>query len=113
MKKKCRWTWAGRLGWIFGFCGAIWLWAAWLLPTAVSPATVAVSGSRVTEGNCQQKIVRVAYYQEPDWQEGAGEGNVKRGYCYEYYQRLAPYANWRYEYVYGSFPELYKMFLQG
>ena len=75
MKKKCRWTWAGRLGWIFGFCGAIWLWAAWLLPTAVSPATVAVSGSRVTEGNCQQKIVRVAYYQEPDWQEGAGEGN--------------------------------------
>ena len=60
MKKKCRWTWAGRLGWIFGFCGAIWLWAAWLLPTAVSPATVAVSGSRVTEGNCQQKIVRVA-----------------------------------------------------
>lgn len=113
MKKKCRWTWAGRLGWIFGFCGAIWLWAAWLLPTAVSPATVAVSGSRVTEGNYQQKIVRVAYYQEPDWQEGAGEGNVKRGYCYEYYQRLAPYANWRYEYVYGSFPELYKMFLQG
>lgn len=113
MKKKCRWTWAGRLGWIFGFCGAIWLWAAWLLPTAVSPATVAVSGSRVTEGNYQQKIVRVAYYQEPGWQEGAGEGNVKRGYCYEYYQRLAPYANWRYEYVYGSFPELYKMFLQG
>lgn len=113
MKKKCRWTWAGRLGWIFGFCGAIWLWAAWLLPTAVSPATVAVSGSRVTEGNYQQKIVRVAYYQETDWQEGAGEGNVKRGYCYEYYQRLAPYANWRYEYVYGSFPELYKMFLQG
>lgn len=113
MKKKCRWTWAGRLGWIFGFCGAIWLWAAWLLPTAVSPATVAVSGSRVTEDNYQQKIVRVAYYQEPDWQEGAGEGNVKRGYCYEYYQRLAPYANWRYEYVYGSFPELYKMFLQG
>ena len=113
MKKKCRWTWAGRLGWIFGFCGAIWLWAAWLLPTAVSPATVAVSGSRVTEGNYQQKIVRVAYYQEPDWQEGAGEGNVKRGCCYEYYQRLAPYANWRYEYVYGSFPELYKMFLQG
>ena len=57
--------------------------------------------------------VRVGYYENEVFQEGAEEGAVKTGYAYEYYQKLSEYTGWRYEYVYGSFSELYQMLLDG
>jgi ABC-type amino acid transport substrate-binding protein len=57
--------------------------------------------------------VRVGYYENEVFQEGAREGAVKTGYAYEYYCKLSEYTGWRYEYVYGVFSDLYQMLLDG
>ncbi len=59
------------------------------------------------------KTVRVGYYENDVFQEGAREGAVRTGYAYEYYRKLAEYTGWKYEYVYGEFAELYQMLLDG
>ncbi|MBQ3379078.1 MAG: transporter substrate-binding domain-containing protein [Clostridia bacterium] len=57
--------------------------------------------------------VRVGYYENEIFQEGAKEGTVKSGYAYEYYQKLSEYTGWHYDYVYGEFGDLYQMLLDG
>ncbi|MBO4783009.1 MAG: transporter substrate-binding domain-containing protein, partial [Lachnospiraceae bacterium] len=59
------------------------------------------------------ETVRVGYYENEVFQEGAKVGSVKTGYAYEYYLKLSEYTGWKYEYVYGSFGELYQMLLDG
>ncbi|ETP72982.1 signal transduction histidine kinase [Lachnospiraceae bacterium JC7] len=61
----------------------------------------------------ESKTVRVGYYENEVFQEGAEEGAVKTGYAYEYYHKLSEYTGWKYEYVYGGFGELYQMLLDG
>ena len=61
----------------------------------------------------EAKTVRVGYYENEVFQEGAAEGAVKTGYAYEYYRKLSEYTGWKYEYVYGGFSELYQMLLDG
>ena len=61
----------------------------------------------------EQKKVKVGYFENEIFQEGAGEGQVKTGYAYEYYLKLSEYTGWEYEYVYGGFSELYQMLLDG
>ncbi|MCR4606653.1 MAG: transporter substrate-binding domain-containing protein, partial [Oscillospiraceae bacterium] len=61
----------------------------------------------------EAKTVRVGYYENEVFQEGASEGAVKTGYAYEYYRKLSEYTGWKYEYVYGGFSELYQMLLDG
>ena len=58
-------------------------------------------------------VVVVGYYENEVFQEGAAEDAYKKGYAYEYYRKLSEYTGWRYEYVYGSFAELYKKLLDG
>ena len=57
--------------------------------------------------------VRVGYYENEVFQEGAGPDLVKKGYAYEYYCKLSEYTGWKYEYVYDSYSELYRMLLNG
>ena len=57
--------------------------------------------------------VRVGYYENEVFQEGAQPGAVKTGYAYEYYQKISEYTGWKYEYVYGEFGDLYQMLLDG
>ena len=59
------------------------------------------------------KTVRVGYYENEVFQEGAQKDAVKTGYAYEYYRKMAEYTGWKYEYVYGSFADLYQMLLDG
>lgn len=59
------------------------------------------------------KVVKVGYYENINFQEGAAEGAVKSGYAYEYYQKIATYTGWRYEYVYGSWTDIYDAFVNG
>lgn len=59
------------------------------------------------------QTVRVGYYENEVFQEGAAKSTVKAGYAYEYYQKLAEYTGWRYEYIYGSYKDLYNMLLEG
>ena len=58
-------------------------------------------------------VVRVGYYENEVFQEGASKGQVKTGYAYEYYRKLSEYTGWKYEYVYGGFNELYQKLLDG
>ncbi len=58
-------------------------------------------------------VVRVGYYENEVFEEGARKGAVKSGYAYEYYRKLSEYTGWKYEYVYGGFEELYQMLLDG
>ena len=61
----------------------------------------------------KQAPVRIGYYENEVFEEGAREGAVKSGYAYEYYRKLSEYTGWKYEYVYGSFGDLYHMLLEG
>lgn len=61
----------------------------------------------------ETKTVKVGYYESRNFLEGAGDGQAKAGYGYEYLQRVASYASWRYEYVYGTWDELYKKLKAG
>lgn len=60
----------------------------------------------------EPKTVRVGYFQSENFQEGNGETTL-RGYAYEYYQRIAQYTGWRYQYVHGPVEEIYQKFLRG
>jgi len=64
------------------------------------------------EGNGPESV-RVGYYENEVFQEGAQEGAVKTGYAYEYYRKLSEYTGWKYAYVYGSYGDLYQMLLDG
>lgn len=61
----------------------------------------------------EKEVVRVGYYENEIFQEGASEGAVKSGYAYEYYRKLSEYTGWEYEYVYGTYNELYKQLVDG
>jgi len=60
-----------------------------------------------------EETVLVGYYENEVFQEGAKAGEAKKGYAYEYYLKLSEYTGWKYEYVYGSFSDLYQMLLDG
>ncbi len=67
----------------------------------------------VAKADNEPKVVRVGYYENEVFQEGAKEGVAKSGYAYEYYRKLSEYTGWEYEYVYGDYGELYQMLLDG
>ena len=60
----------------------------------------------------EQEPVRVGYTIFENYQEGA-DGEYKRGFGYEYLQRIAYSTGWTYEYVYGSFSQLLEMLKNG
>ena len=57
--------------------------------------------------------VKVGYFENEVFQEGAAEGVVKNGYAYEYYRKLSEYTGWQYEYVYGDFADVYQKLVNG
>ncbi len=77
-----------------------------MLAALLFPVTVNAAGP-------SGEAVRVGYYENEVFQEGANDDSVKTGYAYEYYQKLSEYTGWRYEYVYGEFGDLYRMLLDG
>ena len=60
----------------------------------------------------EEKTVKVGYVNVPTYEEG-GEGEYKTGSGYEYLQKISYYTGWKYEYVYGSFKELYDKLVTG
>jgi len=61
-----------------------------------------------------EKSVRVGYYNDNEgFQTGCSDEERKSGYAYEYYQEIAKYTGWTYEYVYGSWEEIYEMLVNG
>ena len=82
------------------------IFSLFVLIAAVMPASVHAA-------EADNSKIRVGYYENEVFQEGARDGAVKKGYAYEYYQKLSEYTGWRYEYVYGEFGDLYQMLLDG
>ena len=82
----------------------IWL-CVFLLSAMILPAAGAAGEETGT--------VRVGYYENEVFQEGASIDAIKTGYAYEYYLKLSEYTGWKYEYIYGSYSELYQMLLDG
>ena len=92
--------------------GRLALWMALLLCLVLVPwGTMATHAHAAMEDDA--KTVRVGYYENEVFEEGAQEGAVKQGYAYEYYRKLSEYTGWKYEYVYGDYNELYDLLLQG
>lgn len=84
-----------------------------LLSLACALAVMFAFLPAVAHADTEAKSVRVGYYENEVFEEGAKEGAVKTGYAYEYYRKLSEYTGWKYEYVYGGFGELYQMLLDG
>ena len=57
------------------------------------------------------RTVRVGYLNNPGFLQWNADGSYG-GYCYEYLMEIAKYTNWKYDFVYGSYPELMEKFKQ-
>ncbi len=63
--------------------------------------------------NEKVKTVRLGYFSFQNYMIGAGEGETKSGFAYDLLCEVAAINNWKYEYVYGDFNDLYAQFLKG
>ena len=80
----------------------------------ISLAFLIVFGLPAVYGETEDtETVRVGYYENEVFQEGARDGAAKNGYAYEYYRKISEYTGWKYEYVYGEFSDLYQMIIDG
>lgn len=85
---------------------------SWYIPLFCILALLAMLFQPV-QGETGPAKVKVGYFENEIFQEGAEKGAIRKGYAYEYYQKLSGYTGWQYEYVYGDFAKLYKMLLDG
>lgn len=85
-----------------------------LLSVSVLSGLFPVSSfAKQVDSSTGSRLVRVGYYYSRGFQEGAEDGSPKSGYAYEYLQKVASYTGWTYEYVYGTWAELYQKLLDG
>jgi len=84
-----------------------------LIFMTVFVCAVFVQQAAVEAANSNGRIVRVGYYHETNFQEGKDAQSFKKGYAYEYYQKLAHRTGWSYEYVYDEYDKLYAKLLKG
>lgn len=84
-----------------------------IIPIIFVFMTAVLACREVYAEDTETRTVRIGFYENELFQEGAAEGVVKTGYAYEYYRKLSEYTGWRYDYVYGSFADLYHMLLDG
>ena len=61
----------------------------------------------------EYKTIRVGYYQADGFLEEGSRTEQRSGYGYEYLQKIASYTGWKYEYVDGTWEELYKKLTNG
>ncbi len=59
------------------------------------------------------QTVRIGYFNDDFFHIGQSDAALKTGYGYEYYQTIAKYTGWRYEYFYGDKNQVVKDFLDG
>ena len=99
-------------------CALVYLFSVLMILSAsvslvpVFAATEDPHGSK-NDNDTETETVKVGYYENEVFEEGASPDAVKRGYAYEYYRKMSEYTGWNYEYVYGGFNELYDMLLNG
>lgn len=67
--------------------------------------------SGAAQASSSGKTVRVGWFESPF--NSTDQFGRRSGYAYEYQQQVAAYTGWSYEYVEGSWPELYQKLLDG
>ena len=91
---------------VSGIQRALCLGLALCLSLALLPFSARAEGG--------QEVVRVGYFEDNDgFQSGFSDSAPKSGYAYEFYQELAKYTGWKYQYVYGSWSEIYEKLVDG
>ena len=83
-----------------------------LFATTVGLLLCGVASVAIAE-ELDDKTVRVGYYEQEVFEEGAQDGAAKQGYAYDYYRKLSEYTGWSYEYVYGEYTDLYNDLING
>ena len=68
-------------------------------------------GSSVSFADTNTKTVRVGWYESPF--NIIDESGRRSGYAYEYQQKIAAYTGWEYEYVEGTWTDLFGMLERG
>lgn len=66
-----------------------------------------------TAAESKQKVVKVGYYTSNAFQNGTDDASPKSGYAYKFMTSISYFTNWKYQYVYGSFSELYPKLISG
>jgi signal transduction histidine kinase/ActR/RegA family two-component response regulator len=88
-----------------------------VMNTVIQPVSVHAEGkenSAVSENQSEKRVVRVGYFDgENSFFSGNSDDAPKSGYAYEYMQLLSNYNNWEYEYVYGTWGDLFNKLLNG
>ena len=85
-------------------------WIRWLVLCMMIVLSV-MAAFTVYANEKEQKVVRVGFY-ESAFHRTDKFGRVS-GYGYEYQQRVATYAGWKYEYVEGSWSQLLEKLIAG
>lgn len=80
-----------------------------LIISLISP--FAYAKSTTERGNV--KTVRLGYFSFQNYMIGASEDEQKSGYAYDLLCDVAAVNDWKYEFVYGEFNDLYEMLLNG
>ncbi len=94
------------------FKGAGFLWLCLFVLTGL----LAFEGFFVKTVNASEdpsQTVKIGYYQAENFQEGDGDTSLRKGYAYEYIQKVSSYTGWKYQYVPGTWEELYEKLLNG
>ena len=63
--------------------------------------------------NESDRTIKVGYFNSHNFMEGIGDDVYKRGYAYDYLQKVAYYTGWKYEYVYGDWSVVFDMLKDG
>ncbi len=73
------------------------------------------SGSSVSAENASPGVetVRLGYFNFQNYMLGAEKGAAKSGYVYDLLCDIAAINNWKYDFIYGDFNDLYAMLLDG
>lgn len=91
-----------RTGWLYAGLVLFIFFSFWFLPVLAQAAPET------------PKVVRVGYFEDNDgFQAGFSDNEPKSGYAYEYYQELAKYTGWTYQYIYGNWSDIYKKLIAG
>ena len=75
-----------------------------LLVLVLIQAAVLPLCARAEDG--KSRVVRVGWFESPYYMTDSF--GRRSGYAYEYQQKIAAYTGWKYEYVEGSWPDLFQ-----
>lgn len=84
-----------------------------ILTILLSAVSMPVLAGLCKNAETKVKTVRVGFFEAEGMLFGAQEGKKKSGYCFDYLMHISSYTGWNYEFVYGTYAELYEKLKNG